>query len=64
MWEVVDKKEVLDFDGFRTEYTLYCDGERFVCVFGDSDLYGPEDDANWDFETDFAPEAYDWFAAY
>ena len=61
MWEMIDRKEVFDSDGFRTEYTLYCDEERFVCVFGDSELYGPEDDSNWDFETESPTEAYEWF---
>ena len=64
MWEMIDRKEVFDSDGFRTEYTLYCDEERFVCVFGDSELYGPEDDSNWDFETESPTEAYEWFHAY
>lgn len=64
MWEMLRKKDVLDVDGFRTEYTLYCDEERFVCVFGDSELYGPEDDSNWDFETESPIEAYEWFDAY
>ena len=64
MWELVDRKDVLDFDGFWTEYSLYCDEERFVCVFGDSELYGPEDESNWDFETESPIEAYEWFHDY
>ena len=63
-WELVDRKEIQDFDGFWTEYSLYCDGDRFVAVFGDSELYGPEDEANWDFETEDVFEAHEWFNSY
>lgn len=62
-WEILEKKGVLDFDGFWTEYTMYCNGIQFVCVFGDSDIYRPEDE-NWDFETEDPIEAYEWFENY
>ena len=64
MWEMLRKKDVLDVDGFWTEYSIYTDGEKFVCVFGDSELYRPEDDSNWDFETESEVEAYEWFDSY
>ena len=64
MWTMIDKKDVQDSDGFWTEYCLYTDGERFVCVFGDSELYGPEDESSWDFETEYAEEAKEWFYCY
>ncbi len=64
MWERIDTKLVHDFDGFLTEYTIYCDEEKFVCVLGDSDWYGPEDESNWDFVTDDAIEAFNWFTDY
>lgn len=64
MWELLDRKDVRDFDGFWTEYSIYSDGERFVCVFGDSDIYGPEDEANWDFDTESVVEAREWFTNY
>ena len=64
MWERIDMKWVLDSDGFWTQYTMYCDGEKFVFVFGDDELYCPEDDGNWDFETESAFEAYEWFHDY
>lgn len=64
MWQLIDRrKSVLDYDGFYTEYSMYTDGERYVMVFGDSDIYRPEDE-NWDWETDSAQEAYEWFNDY
>lgn len=63
MWELVDRKSVLDYDGFYTEYSMYTDGERYVMVFGDSDIYRPEDE-NWDWETDSYDSAYEWFSNY
>lgn len=60
---MVDQKMVQDADGFYTEYTLYTDGgERWYCVFGDTDIYGPDTDP--DFETDDEREAYEWFDCY
>ena len=63
MWELVDRKSVLDYDGFYTEYSMYTDGERYVMVFGDSDIYRPED-GDWDWETDSEETAYEWFSHY
>ena len=31
-WILLDTKSVLDYDGFWTEYTLWTDGLRFVCI--------------------------------
>lgn len=60
---MVDHKSVQDADGFWTDYTLYTDGgERWFCVFGDMDWYGP--DAGADFETESEQEAYEWFDCY
>lgn len=64
MWKMLERKAVQDFDGFWTEYSLYSDGEKFVCVFGDHELYGPEDEGNWDIETECEQEAYDFFNNY
>lgn len=64
-WELVDRKSVPDSDGFYTDYCLYynvCD-DYYVTVFGDRDLYGPEQgyfDAEFDNET----EALEWFNNY
>lgn len=65
MWELINRKAVRDFDGFWTEYSLYQNTEdgTYVCVFGDSDIYGPEDE-DWDFETDLREEAEEWFDCY
>ena len=65
-------KMVYDSDGFTTDYTGYMkvnptgkDGERvsFVFVFGDNELYRPEE-GNYDFETDSFEEAQEWFDSY
>lgn len=64
MWQLIDRKSVLDYDGFYTEYSMYTDGDRYVMVFGDSDIYGPEDESNWDWETDSEETAYEWFNNY
>lgn len=64
-WELVDKKSIRDFDGFLTEYSLYHNtvDDIYVCVFGDSDLYRPED-GEWDAEFDTYDEAIEWFNNY
>ena len=61
--EVIATKQVLDSDGFWTDYTWYRmpDGtHRFI--FGDIDIYGPEDEADW--ECDSYLEASEWFSTY
>lgn len=58
-------KDILDSDGFNTEYTLYStsDGDYYFCMFGDSDVYGP--DPNYaDFETWSEDEAWEWYNSY
>lgn len=59
---VIDCKAVMDMDGFWTEYTLYSDGDTYWCVFGDTDLYGPDAWHDWDGET--LEEALEWFECY
>jgi len=57
---------VYDSDGFTTDYTLYFDNEEnnYFTVFGDSDLYGPEDsEHDWDFGPN-EDEAREWFEDY
>ena len=64
-WVFVKSKDVYDYDGFLTEYTLYksANGERYICMFGDSDVYGPDEDyADW--EGDSYQEAMEWFDNY
>ena len=64
-WELIDRKTVHDWDGFTTDYTLWKkNGEDYwVCVFGDSDIYGPED-GDFDAEFDNEREALEWFRYY
>lgn len=64
-WEELDRKTVLDSDGFITDYTLYYneDEGRYVCIFGDSDYYTPEN-SDPDFECETEREAREWFDSY
>lgn len=64
-WEFLGSKQVMDSDGFWTDYTLWVNHETgmYVCIFGDSDLYTPENSSP-DFETDSEFEAYEWFNDY
>jgi len=58
-------KDVPDSDGFNTEYTLYStsDGDYYFCMFGDSDVCGPDPDYA-DFETWSEDEAWEWYNSY
>lgn len=64
-YTLLDKKLVADSDGFYTDYSLYKDNVEniYVCVFGDSDIYRPEDE-NFDAEFEYEDEAYNWFDNY
>lgn len=64
-YTLLDRKSVADSDGFYTDYSLYKDEVEniYVCVFGDSDIYRPEDE-NFDTEFEYEDEAYDWFDNY
>ena len=63
MWTLVQRKIVHDSDGFLTEYSWYYEGVQHVFVFGDSDIYRPEDE--WfDWECESWDEATEWFDAY
>lgn len=64
-FEYIRQKSVLDSDGFSTDYTWYYDNENntHVFVFGDSDIYSPEDE-NFDYECDSEDEAQEWFDDY
>lgn len=64
-YEFVKTKQVQDSDGFYTDYTMYYDvlNDRYVMVFGDRDIYRPEDeDFDWECETE--AEATEWFENY
>ena len=62
-WIKLNRKYVLDSDGFYTDYTLYTNGDEYICMFGDEDIYGPDPDYA-DFSTDSEEEAMEWFDSY
>lgn len=65
-YEAIAHKTVYDSDGFTTDYTLYFDHDEnnYFTVFGDNDLYGPEDsEHDWDFGPN-EDEALEWFEDY
>ena len=62
-WTELESKSVLDSDGFYTDYTLYTNGSTFICMFGDKDIYEP-DEAYADYETESEQDAWDWFNSY
>lgn len=62
-WEEVASKSVHDSDGFTTDYTWYTDGDKHIFMFGDKDVYEPDEDyADWVCETE--QQAQDWFDTY
>ena len=62
-WKLVRTKSVMDSDGFMTDYAWYTNGDKHIFMFGDMDIYEPDEDyADW--ETDNEKEASDWFATY
>lgn len=62
-WMLVKTKDVIDSDGFMTDYTWYTNGEKHIFMFGDSDVYEPDEDyADWVAETE--QEASEWFDSY
>lgn len=64
-WEMIRSKSVEDSDGFLTDYTMWSnkDGSKYVFVFGDNDLYSPNN-TDWDWECDTYEEAKEWFEGY
>ena len=64
-YQLLKKKTVYDADGFTTDYTMYFDSvaEEYVMIFGDSDLYTPEN-SEADVTFDDKEEAYEWFNSY
>lgn len=65
-WLKVISKPVPDSDGFLTDYTMYRDlddPEHYVFVFGDNEIYSP-DDENWDYEAFSNEEATEWYNNY
>lgn len=62
-WTRVSSKNILDFDGFETEYVWYTDGNMHIFMFGDSDLYEPDVDYA-DHVCESEREAQEWFDSY
>ena len=64
-YEYITSKDILDADGFRTEYTMYRDlsDGHYVFMFGDRDIYKPGLDPS-DWECDTEEEAWEWFDSY
>lgn len=65
VWELLDRKDILDYDGFSTKYSLYrnVDTDECVTVFGDPDLYRPEY-GDFDAEFDSEEEAWEFYNDY
>lgn len=63
IWMKLAQKSVIDSDGFYTDYTLYTDGDIYICILGDNELYEPNIDYA-DYETDDEESAWNWFNAY
>lgn len=63
-WTFIKSKEVEDSDGFLTDYTWYegSDGTQ-VMIFGDNDIYKPED-GYFDITFTDRKQAEDWFNSY
>lgn len=64
-YEYIASKSVPDADGFYTDYTWYrdVDTDEHVFVFGDTDIYKPED-GYFDHQCDSQEEAQEWFDSY
>lgn len=62
-WKLVKEKSVMDSDGFMTDYCWYTNGEKHIFMFGDSDLY-PPDEYYADWVADSEQEAEEWFNSY
>ena len=64
-FEMIRSKSVPDSDGFMTDYTMYFDHDenKYVFVFGDSDMYSPYD-GDYDWECDTYQDALEWFNCY
>ena len=62
-WTLVKQKQVPDSDGFMTDYCWYTNGDKHIFMFGDCDMYEPDEDyADW--ECDSEEEATSWFNNY
>ena len=66
-WQKLASKEIIDFDGFITDYSLwynpYSKDDKYVCIYGDDELYTPLT-ADPDFSCETEQEAWEWFEDY
>ena len=64
-WIKLAQKQVPDFDGFYTDYTMYIsdDGTSYIFMFGDEDIYGPDPEYA-DYECSDWNEASEWWNDY
>ena len=63
-YKFISSKSVEDSDGFMTDYTWYeAEDGTHVFVFGDNDIYKPED-GYFDHTCDSQAEAQEWFDSY
>ena len=64
-YKKIISKQVMDSDGFYTDYTMYYnpDEDNYFFMFGDEDVYGPDPDyADWTCETN--EDATEWYNNY
>lgn len=64
-YKKIISKQVMDSDGFYTDYTMYYnpDEDNYFFMFGDEDVYGPDPDyADWTCDTN--EEATEWYNNY
>ena len=64
-YKKIISKQVMDSDGFYTDYTMYYNPEEdnYFFIFGDEDVYGPDPDyADWTCDTN--EEATEWYNNY
>lgn len=64
-YQRIISKQVMDSDGFYTDYTMYYnpDEDNYFFIFGDEDVYGP-DPYNADWTCDTNDEATEWYNNY
>lgn len=65
-WDEIATKSVKDADGFWTDYTMWYNPftDLYVFIFGDKDIYYPENTSSYDWETDNYEEAKEWWDNY
>ena len=65
-WKLIDRKSVQDTDGFWTDYSLWYNefDDEWVCMFGDTDIYYPENGYYDAGPFELEEEAREWFDNY